>query len=69
MGVKHAGISNYWGNQNKSENNYVFPIFHQGITPLRQYEVIELFIRSINEWMAKSRIKLGIEKKVTTYLA
>jgi site-specific recombinase XerD len=34
-----------------------------------QYELIELFIASINDWMKKIRKKLGIEKSVTTYVA
>lgn len=36
---------------------------------MRQYELIELFIQSINDWMKKIRMKLGIEKSVTTYVA
>ena len=31
--------------------------------------MIELFVQSINDWMLKIRKKLGIEKKVTTYVA
>ncbi len=57
------------GNKNKEPNNFIFPILSPGITPLRQYELIELFIRSINEWMEVARKKLGIEKKLTTYVA
>ncbi len=36
---------------------------------MRQYELIELFIASINDWMRKIRKKLGIEKNITTYVA
>ena len=36
---------------------------------MRQYELIELFIASINDWMRKIRKQLGIEKNVTTYVA
>jgi integrase len=57
------------GNPDKSPANYIFPILEHGITPLRQYELIELFIRSINEWMDKIRIKLKIERRVSTYVA
>lgn len=57
------------GNSDKSPGNFIFPILHHGINPLRQYELIELFIRSINEWMEKIRMKLNIERKVTTYVA
>lgn len=62
-------IMNYWGNTDKSPGNYIFPILQHGITPLRQYELLELFIRSINEWMEKIRVKLKIERRVSTYVA
>jgi len=58
-----------WGSRDRSPSNYIFPILVAGITPMRQYELIELFVQSINDWMAKIRKKLGIEKTVTTYVA
>ncbi len=58
-----------WGNKDKNPNNYVFPVLEPDITPLRQYELVELFIRSINDWLVKIRKKLNIEKKLTTYVA
>lgn len=62
-------IIEVWGNSDNSPNNYIFPILQHGITPLRQYELIELFIRLINEWMEKIRLKLKIERRVSTYVA
>ncbi len=62
-------VIDFWGNKDKKPNNYLFPIFEHGITPLRQVELIELFVQAINDWMLKIRRKLGIEKKVTTYVA
>jgi len=62
-------IIDRWGNGDKSPGNYIFPVLSSGITPMRQYELIELFIASINDWMRKIRKKLGIEKNVTTYVA
>jgi integrase/recombinase XerD len=62
-------IIDYWGNKDKSPNNYIFPILQHGISALRQVELIELFVQSINDWMKKIKTKLGIEKKVTTYVA
>lgn len=55
--------------EDKKPNNYIFPVLEHGITPLRQIELIELFVQSLNDWMFKIRKKLGIEKKVTTYVA
>lgn len=62
-------VIDYWGNKDKSTHNYIFPVFEPGITPLRQVELIELFVQALNDWMRKIRKKLGIEKKVTTYVA
>lgn len=58
-----------WANMEKSPNNYVFPILEQGLTPLRQYELNQLFVGLINDWMKHIFKSLGIDKKVTTYVA
>ena len=39
------------------------------MSALVQYEQVGLFVRSVNDWMAKIRKKLSIEKKITTYVA
>lgn len=62
-------IIDCWGNQDRDPENYIFPILQPDITALRQYELLGLFIRSVNDWMAKIRMKLGIERKITTYVA
>lgn len=62
-------VIDYWGSKGKKPNDYIFPVLEHGITPLRQIELIELFVQALNDWMVKIRKKLGIEKKVTTYVA
>jgi integrase len=62
-------IIDRWANKDKTPNNYVFPVLEPDLTALRQYELIELFIRSINDWLVKIRKKLKIEKRLTTYVA
>jgi len=62
-------IIDRWANKETNPNNYVFPILEPGLTALRQYELIELFISSINDWLVKIRKKLKIEKRLTTYVA
>ena len=57
------------GNKDKSPNNYMFPILEKGLTYLRQYELIANFVSVINDWMKRIKNDLGIEKKVTTYVA
>ena len=54
------------GAKKKDPENYIFPILYEGVTSLRQYDLIQLFIRSINDWMAKICEKLCIDKKATT---
>lgn len=64
-----AAIIERWGNKDKDPENFIFPILEHDITPLRQYELIELFIRSINDWMGKVCENLDIDRKATTYVA
>lgn len=61
-----AAIMERWGNKEKSRDNYIFPVLIQGVSPLRQYELIQLFTRFINDWMAKICDSLKIDKKATT---
>ena len=58
-----------WGNKNKSSTNYIFPIMEDGMSPLRQYELLQLFVSFINDWMKRILKKLCIDKKATTYVA
>ncbi|MEO6135138.1 MAG: site-specific integrase [Ginsengibacter sp.] len=58
-----------WGNIDKSPNNYIFPIMELGITPLRQYELMQLLVSFINNWMKLILKNLEIDKKGTTYVA
>ena len=62
-------IISRWGNNDKDPNNYIFPIMISGLTPLREYELIQLIPAYINGWMAKIGERLGIKKRVTTYVA
>jgi integrase/recombinase XerD len=62
-------IMERWGNKDKASNNFIFPILEIGITPLRQYEILQLFVHFINDWMKNILKNLGINKKATTYVA
>jgi integrase/recombinase XerD len=44
-------ILDRWATKDKSSSNYLFPVLEPGITALRQYELIELFTQSINDWL------------------
>lgn len=58
-----------WGNEDKSPNNYIFPILENGLPALRQYELIQNFVGVINQWMKRILHNLSINKKATTYVA
>jgi integrase/recombinase XerD len=62
-------IIDRWGNKEKSPNNYIFPILENGLSPLKQYELIKDFVRFINDWMKYILKDAGIDKKATTYVA
>jgi integrase/recombinase XerD len=62
-------IIDRWANKDKAPNNYLFPVLEPNINALRQYELIELFTQSINDWLVKIKKKLKIEKRLTTYVA
>ncbi len=62
-------IIKQWGNKDKSPDNFVFPILEKEITPLRRFELIQLFVRSINDWMNRISQKLGLSRNATTYVA
>jgi len=58
-----------WGNKNTGPNIYIFPVVEEGANAQRQYDLIHLLTRSINEGMQHIAKKLHLEKKVTTYVA
>ena len=62
-------IMDRWGNKDKSPNNYIFPVMEHGISQLRQYELMQLLVSFINNWMKHILKNLGIDKKGTTYVA
>jgi integrase/recombinase XerD len=57
------------GNKNTDANNYIFPVLTHGVTPLREYELIQNFVGFINDWMKRILKNIGINKKATTYVA
>jgi integrase len=58
-----------WGNKPALPNEYIFPILYNGVSPLRQYTLIQNLIRVINDCMCRILDNLGIKKKATTYVA
>jgi integrase/recombinase XerD len=61
-----ADIIDRLGNKDRKPDNYIFPILPLGVTPLKQYDLIQFFVRFVNDWMAKICENLSIDKKATT---
>ena len=57
------------GNKDNSPNNYIFPVMNTGISPLRQYELMQLFVHFMNDWMTHILKNPGINKNGTNYAA
>jgi len=57
------------GNKDNSPNNYIFPVRNIGISPLRQYELMQLFVHFINDWIKHILKNPGINKNETNYAA
>jgi integrase/recombinase XerD len=62
-------IMQRWGNTTTSADSYIFPVLQASLTPLQQYNTVQNFIGVINDHMKNILLKLGIDKKATTYVA
>ena len=51
-----------YGNKDKSPENYIFPFFEPGMSPLQQYKARQNFIGFINQWMSCILKDLGLDK-------
>lgn len=58
-----------YGNKDRKSDNYVFPIMDDSLDPLKQYNLVPLFTRFINDGMKEISEELGIDKKVTTIVS
>ena len=58
-----------WGNSDKNPDAYVFPILSDDMNAERQMAVKDLLVKLVNTYMKRIGQKLGIELKLTTYVA
>jgi integrase/recombinase XerD len=63
------GMIDRWGNKPCLPEQYIFPILYHGITPLRQYTIIQNLVSLMNDCMRRIVNDLNIKKKATTYVA
>ena len=62
-------IIDKWGNKNKANGDYVFPILEANLTPKRERDLIQYFTKTTNKWMKRMAQDLAIEGNLTTYVA
>ncbi|CCH51576.1 Tyrosine recombinase xerD [Fibrisoma limi BUZ 3] len=58
-----------WADKDHSSNGYVFPFLPANVTPQRERELVQYLTRSINKYVKRIAVELGIDKPVTTYTA
>lgn len=61
-------IISKWGNKTINPEDYIFPILSKGITAQKEYNLIQLFTRYINDHMKAIAKKLSINVSLTTYV-
>jgi len=57
------------GNQNRSKDNYVFPILNKQLSPERKEAVVAQHIKMVNKYLRIIGKKIGIENDITTQTA
>ncbi|MVM31172.1 tyrosine-type recombinase/integrase [Spirosoma sp. HMF4905] len=62
-------ILDKWGTKHRLPDNYVFPILPMDVTPQRERELVQYLTRSMNKYVGRMAIEIGIDKPVTTYTA
>lgn len=69
MDSETTNIIAKWGNDNSSPNQFVFPIYSDDNTPLKNLRNVEQQIKMINKYMRKIAATLEIKQDVTFYAA
>jgi len=57
------------GNKNRATENYIFPILTNGLTVKQIADKVKQHIKTINKYMKRIALAVGITKPVTTYWA
>ncbi len=62
-------IINNIGNENTKPDNYVFPVFSDGLSEIDKYKILKQHIKNTNKYLRQIANKIGIDGKITTYYA
>lgn len=58
-----------WGNKPPHKDRYIFGIMEAGATPKRERELVQYATKTINKYMKRIAVDIGIEGSITTYVA
>jgi integrase/recombinase XerD len=64
-----AAIIERLGNKDRNPNNYIFSILQTDMSPLKQHDAIQNFVKFVNKWMADICSKVNFDKAVKTIVA
>lgn len=62
-------IINKWGRRSVVPGSYIFPHYEKGMTAIRQHEIAQQLVKTINKYIKRIARNVGINKDVTTYFA
>lgn len=62
-------IINRWGRRSLDPSSYIFPYFESDTSPVRQREIVQQLTKTINKYIKRIALEVGIDKEVTTYFA
>lgn len=62
-------IINKWGRRSVVPGSYIFPHYEKGMTAIRQHEIAQQLVKTINKYIKRIAWNVGINKDVTTYFA
>jgi integrase/recombinase XerD len=58
-----------WKNPDQNSDAYLFPVMDDSLNPLRQYELVTVLTKFINDHMENIRRRLRIDNKITTIVS
>ncbi len=69
LGEDLKAIIKKWGNKKRDEKDFIFPVLTKGLSPERERQLIQQLTQVVNCHMKTIAANLGIESKLTTYVA
>lgn len=62
-------IIDQFGNKNANPDDYIFPVFNDGISEIEKLNRVKQFIKNTNKYIDRITSKLSLDDRITTYWA